>query len=45
VVVSWLIDLIVHAVAAIVDRRRGKNFDPSRHGEARFDSRTGKQIK
>ena len=46
---SWLVDLlgwlIPNAVIeAIGSRRRGK-FDHDHYGEARFDSKTGKQIK
>jgi hypothetical protein len=48
-VVSWLVDLLgwllpQALIDAIASRRRGK-FDPSQYGEARFDSKTGKQIK
>ena len=47
--VGWLLEvlgwIIPNAVIDAIAARRARGFDASRFGEARFDSRTGKQIK
>jgi hypothetical protein len=49
VVVSWLLHFLIwmlpDALIAAIDSRRRPTFNPSQFGEARFDSKTGKQIK
>ena len=46
---SWLLELLMwllpDGLIAAIDSRRRPKFDPSVFGEARFDSKTGKQIK
>jgi hypothetical protein len=49
VVVSWFFDLLCwmlpNALIETINARRKRDVDPIQFGEARFDSRTGKQIK
>ncbi len=37
--------LLPNALIEAIGSRRRPKFDPSQHGEARFDSKTGKQLK